>query len=72
MYKQPTKEEIEKMLERIKNMTHVEMCRRWRFGAPDGQEIMLRSDLPTGEAFKKRLFDHFGGFTPEISKKIGW
>jgi hypothetical protein len=70
--KQPTLEEITKALARIEEMSHYEMCRLWRFGEPDGKELLLRSDLPTGEAFRRRLFYHFGGFTPEISKQLGW
>lgn len=66
-----TPEQIEEALARIEQMEHLEMCRLWRM-APKGSEIYFRSDLPTGEAFKTRLFEHFKGFTPEISKQIGW
>ena len=66
-----TDDEIKTALEEIKNMDHETMCRLWRF-APKGSEIYFRSDLPTAEAFKDRLFNHFGGFTPNISKSIGW
>lgn len=66
----PTHEEIEKALKTINELDHYTMCRYWRF-APPGTEIFFRSDLPTGEAFKKRLFEHFGGFTPQISKQLG-
>lgn len=65
-----TQDQIKAALDRIENMDRHEMCRLWRF-APKGTEIYFRSDLPTGEAFKTRLFDHFGGFTPEISKDLG-
>lgn len=64
-----TEEQIEKALTEISQMDHFTMCRYWRFGPP-GTEIYFRSDLPTGEAFKSRLFEHFGGFTPEISKQL--
>jgi hypothetical protein len=50
-------------------MTHEDMCRLWRF-APFGCEI-FQSDKPFFKVFQKR-FKEFGGFTPEISKKIGW
>ena len=47
-------------------MSHEDLCRRWRFSKGD--------PLFQGEAG-----DHFatvlkakGGFTPEISKQIGW
>ena len=52
----------------INSMTREEMCRRWRF-APCGDPY-FRSDLPLYAIFKKR-FDELGGFSPEISKKIG-
>jgi len=66
-----TQEEIDLALERINKMEHYAMCRIWRF-APPGTEIYFRSDLPTANAFKNRLFYHFGGFTPEISKQLGY
>lgn len=69
--KEYTQEEIQQALKRIEEMDHYEMCRLWRF-APSGSEIYFRSDLPTSEAFEKRLFEHFGGFTSEISKSLEW
>lgn len=65
-----TQDEIDAALQRIENMDHYTMCRLWRF-APAGSEIYFRNDYPTGEAFTNRLFKHFGGFTPEISKSLG-
>ena len=64
-----TKEEIEEINRKIDNMSHEEMCRAWRF-SPSGDPI-FRNDLPFYDRFKKR-FDALGGFTPEISKRIGW
>lgn len=66
-----TEEEVNNALKNIEEMDHYSMCSMWRFGE-SGRNIYLRNDLPTGEAFKKRLFEHFGGFTPEISKSLGW
>lgn len=66
-----TPKDIEDALKKIEDMDQYTMCKLWRY-APTGSEIYFRSDLPTGEAFKNRLFKHFGGFTPEISKSIGW
>lgn len=66
-----TQEQIDKALNEIENMDRITMCRYWRF-APEGTEIYFRNDYPTGEAFKKRLFEHFGGFSSTISKLIGW
>ena len=60
----------EKEISKIKAMAHEEMCRLWRF-APSGHPY-FDSGLPYYEIFRERLFDHFGGFTPELSKKIGW
>lgn len=68
--KEYTQQEIETALKRIESMNHREMCRLWRM--TEGESIYFRSDLPTGDAFKNRLFKHFGGFTPEISKELGW
>ena len=64
-----TKEQIDEYMEQIKAMTHKEMASLWRF-TPAGHPFFDRT-LPLYEAFKKR-FDEFGGFTPEISKSIGW
>lgn len=64
-----SKEEIEELEREIESMSHVEMASRWRF-APIG-DPMFRLDLPIYEKFEKR-FKKFGGFTPEISKSIGW
>jgi len=52
----------------IDRMSHVEMCREWRF-APIGSPLFQGE---SGEYFQKRLFDELGGFTPAISKAIGW
>jgi hypothetical protein len=67
-----TEEEIKAAIERIESMDHYTMCKLWRFSPCGEENIYFRSDLPTGEAFKNRLFQHFGGFTPEISKSLGW
>lgn len=67
-----TEEEIQSALQRIETMDHYSMCEMWRFSPTGEENIYFRSDLPTGEAFKNRLFHHFGGFTPAISKSLGW
>lgn len=67
---QYTQEEINNALKAINGFSHEEMCRMWRFGGTF-EDLYFRSDLPTGKVFKDRLFTHFGGFTSEISKKIG-
>lgn len=52
----------------IDKMTHYELARMWRFGELGNK--YLQGEV--GEYFKRRLFDHFGGFTPELSKRLGW
>ena len=61
--------EQQKIVDKINNMNHFEMCRLWRF-APSGHHY-FDNQLPYAEIFEKRLFKHFGGFTPEISKSLG-
>ena len=51
----------------IDSMSQEELCRRWRF-APVGDSL-FQDD--TGEYFSKVLKEK-GGFTPEISKKLGF
>ena len=65
-----TQDEINAEIEKIQNLDHYEMCRLWRFSASG--HPWFYSSKPFAEVFKKRLFEHFGGFTPEISKSIGW
>lgn len=62
-------EEINKHLSDIANMSRFDMAKLWRF-APTGHVYFDRT-LPLYEAFKKR-FDELGGFSPEISKVLGW
>ena len=57
-------------IDKINSMEHESMCRLWRF-APSEHEWFDKTK-PYSEIFRKRLFEHFGGFTPEISKSIGW
>lgn len=66
-----TETEIQEALKAIETMEQIEMCRLYRF-APEGSEIYFRKDLPTSRAFTFRLFQHFNGFTHEISKELGW
>jgi hypothetical protein len=44
------------------------MCKIWRF-AKAGNKYTIGE---IGEYFSKRLYDYWGGFTPEISKELGW
>ena len=61
--------EIQAEIDKINAMGHYEMCSLWRF-APPGHPY-FDNTLPYHEVFKERLFKHFGGFTPEISKQLG-
>lgn len=62
--------EDQKVFDEINSMSHADMCKLWRF-AKAGHRFFDKS-LPYHEVFRERLFNHFGGFTPEISKQIGW
>lgn len=70
--KEYSEEKITKALIEIESLDHYTMCSLWRFHPLSQDNIYFRNDLPTGEAFKKRLFEHFGGFTSEISKSLGF
>ncbi len=59
----------EETIEKINHMTQTEMARLWRF-APSGHPY-FDSSKPFFRVFEKR-FKKLGGFTPEISKAIGW
>jgi len=52
----------------IDSMTHLNMCSMWRFAA-SGHPYFNNTN-EASEYFKDRLFKHFGGFTPEISKQL--
>lgn len=60
--------EQQETIDRIKQMSHFEMCGLWR-SAPVGHPYFDDS-LPFSEVFVDRLFNHFGGFTPAISKAL--
>jgi hypothetical protein len=64
----PTYELTPELKEKIDNMSHYDMCATWRF-AKSGNPLIMGE---TGQYFEDRLFNHFGGFTPEISKSLGW
>ena len=57
-------------IDKINQMSHYDMCYLWRF-APPGHPY-FDSSLPYVDVFKDRLFHHFKGFTPEISKSLGF
>lgn len=59
----------EERLAEIKAMSHEELARFWRFGdwIRPYDNIKEECDL-----LYTRLFIEMKGFTPELSKKIGW
>ena len=57
----------EEQKNRIDNMSREDMCIKWRF-APVG-DLLFQGD--TGDYFSKVLKEK-GGFSPKISKEIGW
>jgi hypothetical protein len=63
-------ETYEELKAEIDNLTHIEMFRMWRFGT--GNPAFFDSTNPISQYFSDRLWLHFGGFSPEISKQIGW
>jgi MoxR-like ATPase len=63
-------ETFEELKLEVDTLTHEQMCRMWRFSS--GNPKYFDNREPISEYFKDRLFQHFGGFTPEISKQIGW
>lgn len=62
-------EEIEAEKKKIDNMSREDMCRLWRF-APSGHPYFI-NDTELQKHFDER-FKELGGFSPSISKKIGW
>lgn len=56
-------------INKINNMSREEMYYLWRF-APTGHPYFQNKN-ELSEVFEKR-FKELGGFSPEISKNIGW
>ena len=63
-----TEEKIQEHKDAIDKLSREEMCRLWRF-TPSGHVYFQRG--PVQEHFEAR-FKELGGFSPSISKKIGW
>jgi len=61
-------EELTKLKNEIDEMSHEQLAKLWRFG--DSSDKYLQGDA--GSYLKDRLFNHFGGFNPNLSKRIGW
>jgi len=62
----------EEMKSDIDKMSHYDMCYMWRFNDCSTLHPYLDKSNPISEYFVNRLFNYFGGFTPEISKSLGW
>lgn len=66
----PKCEEEGKIVEEIESMSHYNMASLWR-NSPAGH-VYFDNTRQFADIFKERLFKHFGGITPEISREIGW
>lgn len=64
-----TKEE-QKEINKINEMSQIDMCKLWRYAPLE--HIYFNPTLPYFKVFKYRLFHHFDGFIPQISKLIGF
>lgn len=66
---EPNEQSEARVKEQINKMSQTEMARLWRQASPG--HMYFDRTLPYWKVFKKR-FDELGGFTPAISKAIGW
>lgn len=62
----PWEPAVPELKAKIDALSQLELCRKWRFAVGDP---MLQGQA--GEYFKQRL-EEKGGFTPAISKELGW
>lgn len=64
-----------KTIEEIRNADKITVCRWHRFATTDGMLSICNDDLDKAIAMNNELYNRvheLGGFTPEISKQIGW
>jgi len=67
-------------LKEVNAADHEQICRWWRFLPSPGTgaigehsfKAALAREAKIMDRIGERLYKEFGGFTPEISKKIGW
>lgn len=66
-------------LEEVEQANREQICRWWRFLKSPGQEAIGQPNFEQVLEQQKRIMDRIaerfqelGGFTPEISKRIGW
>ena len=66
-------EQIEKYKKQIDSYSQIEMCRIHRF-SKSGDPSCPWFDISNPELVEywKARFEALGGFTPKISKQIGW
>ena len=57
----------EHTVESVKQLSRYDACRIWRFA----ESGYLQTGCPVSDAFVEH-FKALGGFTPEISKSLGW
>ena len=55
-------------VDKINQMSQYDMCLLWRY-APLGHPY-FDTTKPYHQIYKARLFTHFDGFTPELSKAL--
>ena len=60
------------IVKQINKLSHTDMCRLWRFGNREADYKPEYFQGVYGQIFEDRLFNHFGGFTAEISKRLDW
>jgi len=61
---------LENQIKEVSELSHYQMCYMWRF--QKGKSDYFDNTKEISKYFSDRLFKHFGGFTPEISKQLGW
>ena len=71
MSKNMTELEINEAKKQIDAMSQYQMAKLWRF-APSEHPYFDSTKGDLAEYFKNKFFRERGGFTPEISKSIGW
>ena len=65
--------------EQVEAASHEQLCRWWRFQGCPGADRIGYDDFQDTLEREARIMDRigerikeFGGFTPEISKRLGW
>ena len=66
-------------MEEVERANHLELCRWYRFLPSPGSSAVARDDFDVVMEAEIKVMDRliqrvkdFGGFTPEISKQLGW